>query len=157
MSGVSDTALLNEQASVKTSRSRASVVASIRHKTSSFFGRNVTNMADKDSQPIQVQPPPAKRHWFTSVGLRFSKGNHQALNSHESSSSDEARAEYWEQAGTGTIAPPSSPELSAAQPKAVNGNFRFSDDRGERSHPIKPAARPPVRTLWTIMSADSSE
>ncbi|KAL2134190.1 hypothetical protein VTI74DRAFT_811 [Chaetomium olivicolor] len=230
MSGSSEMDLLHEQTSLRTSRSRHSIVATIRRKASRLFGRDVTNTVDKHSQPIEVHPPPPKRNWFSSVGARFSRRNHRALDSQESSSSNDVRAECWEM--TGTIAPPSSPELSPTRSstrrrmfgssrfrlhslpakfrrgaagvfrpssstslsddfgnipavsvpaprltptgswssfrigvqkavrEAVNGNFRFADDHEGRSQPAKPpttAARAPVRTLWTIMSADSSE
>ncbi|KAL2159592.1 hypothetical protein VTH06DRAFT_2161 [Thermothelomyces fergusii] len=42
--------------------------------------------------------------------------------------------------------------------EVVDGNFRFFEDRSSRSVELsRPAARPLLRTVWTITSADSSD
>ncbi|KAL2172218.1 hypothetical protein VTG60DRAFT_7062 [Thermothelomyces hinnuleus] len=48
--------------------------------------------------------------------------------------------------------------IQRAVREVVDGNFRFFEDRSLRSVELsRPAASPPLRTLWTITSADSSD
>ncbi|KAH6627615.1 hypothetical protein F5144DRAFT_621762 [Chaetomium tenue] len=230
--GPSDQASL--ETSLNTSRSRKSIVASLRHKTSRLLGRNATNNATADNtpQPLQPEPSKSKRGWFHSVGSRFHRHDHIALGSSECSQEiqvvmEEAPQKTDSPSSPETTPPRSpmrrrrfrsrlrlhslparfrqrgvslfsrSPSLSdedkenfvvVAAParsgegsntgswssfrsgvqravrEVVDSNFRFSEERshnhqhsGPLPRPSRPPPRVPLRTLWTIMSADSSE
>lgn len=115
-----------DQASLKTSlstsRSRKSIVSSLRHKTSRLLGRNVTNNATADNTPQRVQPDPpkGKRGWFHSVGSRFHRHDHIALGSSECS--QEIRV-VMEEAPQKTN-PPSSPETTPPRSPMRHRRFR---------------------------------
>ncbi|KAK3296278.1 uncharacterized protein B0H64DRAFT_374389 [Chaetomium fimeti] len=114
MSTSPDSVGLPDQASLKTSlstsRSRKSIAASLRHKTSRLFGRNATNIATTDNTPVPIQPEPLKgKHgWFHSVGSRFHRHDHAAPESSESSQGIQVEMEETLQ----TSNPPTSSETT---------------------------------------------
>jgi hypothetical protein len=112
-SGMEFDILPDDEASLRTSRSRRSLVATLRRKTSHLIRRNaaVTNTADSTPVPIHHEPPRNKRSWFHSVGARFQSHDHAALESSESSQDVQVELEE----GSGLVNPPSSPEISPSR------------------------------------------
>ncbi|KAL2181993.1 uncharacterized protein P884DRAFT_189260 [Thermothelomyces heterothallicus CBS 202.75] len=134
MSSSRDFVGLAEQASLQTSRSRQSIAASLRYKASYFLSRggtiNTTTSNDNDNNsttaynnPQTFQPHPLKstRGWFRSVGARFHRHSHAALESSESS--HDIQLELEENLHT-TNLPSSSETTSSRSPPARRRPFR---------------------------------
>ncbi|KAK4250578.1 hypothetical protein C7999DRAFT_38418 [Corynascus novoguineensis] len=115
---------LPDQASLQTSGSRLSIVATLRRKTSRLVTRDIAvitaNTVDNTPQPVQPRPPTSKRSWFQSVGARFHRHDHVALESSESS--QEIRMELDETSPTTNS--PSSPEILPSQSPVRRRHFR---------------------------------
>lgn len=88
-----------EHNSLPATRSRESIVATIRRRTSRIFGRDVPDMPENTASSIPAGPLGNKRSWFDSIGARFSRKD-QAAPELEQQSSQDARVELREVAGT---------------------------------------------------------
>lgn len=124
--GPSDQASL--ETSLNTSRSRKSIVASLRHKTSRLLGRNVTTKnatADNTPQPLQPDPPKSKRGWFHSVGSRFHRHDHIALGSSECSQEIQIVMEEAPQKTNSPSSPETTPPRSPMRRRRFRSRLRL--------------------------------
>ncbi|KAK3301610.1 uncharacterized protein B0T15DRAFT_317422 [Chaetomium strumarium] len=113
--------IVPEHASIRTARSRMSITATIRRKTSRLFGNDVTDAADNRSQSIRGPPLRTKRSWFNSVGVRFARQDGFALDVQESS--QDAQVALREKARTTDTSSPSSDDSHA---RSSTGRRLFS-------------------------------
>jgi len=140
-----------DHASIKTSRSRRSIVTSLRSKTSRLFGRtlNDTNTAQEISHPSRASPVRSKRRWFNSVGARFHRQDRTVLES--SDKFQDARVELSTSPGT---ANPPSPRERSPSPSPI-GRRPFGRRRRVPSFPTQ--FRRPSASTFRRSSSSLSE
>ncbi|KAK4043277.1 hypothetical protein C8A01DRAFT_43765 [Parachaetomium inaequale] len=145
---------LPDQASLGTSRSRLSIVATLRRRTSRLLGRKGTaaaSTADNTPQLIQPESVKSKRSWFHSVGARFHRHDHTLLESSESSQGIQVEMEETSRTNTN---PPSSPEISPSPSPTRRRLFR---GRHLRLHSLPAKFRRRGAALFSRSSSLSDE
>ncbi|AEO69587.1 uncharacterized protein THITE_2014717, partial [Thermothielavioides terrestris NRRL 8126] len=145
--------------SLGATRSRVSITATIRRKTSRLFGRNALNTPGIDDSPTQIEPLRAKRSWFGSVGARFYRQDCMLRESHESSQN--VQVELQEDTGTPstTTTATSASSPSETSPARSLGRHRLFRGRGFRlqSLPAKFRRGGAAIFRWSSSSGPSDE
>lgn len=140
-----------DHASIKTSRSRRSIVTSLRSKTSRLFGRNLndTNAAEEIPHPAQPSPAKSKRRWYNSVGTRFRRHDRTILES--SDGSQDAHVELSTSPGAANFA---SPRMRSRSPSPISRRL-FGRRRRVPSFPAQ--FRRPSASTFRRSSSSLSE
>lgn len=147
--------ILPDHASLDTSRSRTSIVASLRRRTSRLLGRHgpvtpADTTLDNTPQPLHAAPGKSKRNWINSVGARFRRTDHTALGS--SDSSQDAHVELRET--TATPKPASSPEVLPA-PQPLGRHRRLFSSGRTRLHSLPARIRRRGSSIFRRASSSS--
>ncbi|KAK3900283.1 hypothetical protein C8A05DRAFT_17401 [Staphylotrichum tortipilum] len=148
--------ILPDHASLDTSRSRTSIVASLRRRTSRLLGRHgaVTPAPTPDNtpQPIHTTPPSkSKRNWINSVGARFRRTDRTALGS--SDSSQDAHVELRETADTPKSA--SSPHALPVPQQLIGRHRRLFSSGRTRLHSLPARIRRRGSSIFRRASSSS--